>query len=323
MKLDQALALLRLAIKPQFLRRFLHTLRRADVSAYYEVLGDDVLEGCDGGFRDDSKPLWLNLGYWAEANTYPDACAALASKLAERAELGPSDEVLDVGFGYGEQDFYWVNTLGVRRIVGLNVTPLHVELAQRRVKARGLGERIDLRLGSATAVPLDDSSVDKVVALESAFHFNTREVFFREAWRVLRPGGVLCLADMVPRGPFGAWRRARTWFARRRLGIPSANMYGRDVYDAKLRKIGFIDPSFESIRGHVFPGAADYAWQRLGGRAMNSARVELTEDAVAECKGLEMWAPLGFEDYLIVRAKKPCVQTHSLHARLASDAQLD
>src|SRR6185436_7496411 len=101
-------------------------------------------------------------------------------------------------FGFAEQDFLWLERYGVKKIAGLNITTMHVERAQARVKERGLEERMDLRLGSATQAPFEVGSFDAVTALECAFHFDTREKFFDEAHRVLRPGGWLATADVLP-----------------------------------------------------------------------------------------------------------------------------
>src|SRR5262245_46317707 len=107
-------------------------------ATYYEYLGDDVVEGERDGFVDPEKPLWLNLGYWESARSYPDAAAALATLVAEAARLDSSDELLDVGFGFAEQDLFWIQRYGVKRITGINVTAMQVEHARQRVRERRL-----------------------------------------------------------------------------------------------------------------------------------------------------------------------------------------
>jgi microcystin synthetase protein McyJ len=291
--------------KPSLLVRELTLAVRGSAQGYYEALGDDVLETQDGGFRDPNKPLWLNLGYWERARTYPEAAADLARKLGRAARLGKGDTVLDAGFGYGEQDLLWVNEFDVARIIGVNVTALHVDRAKARVAARGLSDRIDLRLGSATEIPLEAGSVDKVVALESAFHFDTREKFFAEAMRVLKPGGRLATADCVPyvgEKPGGFIQR----MAWRRWGVPVANVYDREAYRDKLAQHGFTQIEVESIRNHVFPGVQRYAEQRMKGVPIDQAVVELSAADIEQCLGAEGWAREGgLSDYVIFSAVKP------------------
>lgn len=207
--------------------------------------------------------LYLNLGYWKDAASIDEACEAMARLLADTAGFASEDRILDVGFGFADQDMYWVEAFGVRRIVGLNITPSQVEIARRRVAERGLSDRIELLEASATEMPLAASSVDKVVGLECAFHFDTRERFFHEAFRVLRPGGRLVLADVVPNAPLpgglarGIQRMNWNTFSRK-YSVPAANADSHEAYRAKLEGAGFGEVRIESIRHHVYPGLHAY-----------------------------------------------------------------
>jgi microcystin synthetase protein McyJ len=279
-------------------------VRQKDAAAYYTTLGDDVIDFLDEGFVDDDKPLWLNLGYWKEARTYPDACVAMVELLGTRAGLQPGDEVLDVGVGFAEQDFVLLDRFKLSRVTGIDITPVHIEKGRERVAKRGLQDRIDLRLGSATAMEFPDATFDTVLALECAFHFDTREQFLREAFRVLKPGGSIAIADMLP-VPGKKTSRA-TAFARKYGHVPEANLYDREEYPRRLSAAGFGDVCVESIRQDVFPGMAKYSRQRVEGKKMDEVVVEVSEDDRAQCRGVEIWERgVGLTDYVIASARKP------------------
>ena len=125
------------------------------------------------------KSLYLNLGFWDGPTTYDGACQRLAERLGETAALGPGQRVLDCGFGFGDQDMYWLKRFAPASIDGLNITESQVLRARRRVEENGLSDKIRLHVGSATKMPFADASFDRVVALETAFHYDTREAFFR------------------------------------------------------------------------------------------------------------------------------------------------
>jgi microcystin synthetase protein McyJ len=277
---------------------------KGKAATYYEYLGDDVVEGQHERFADTKKPLWLNLGYWKTARTYPEAAQALAAKLAEAADLRASDALLDAGFGFGEQDLFWVQKYGVASIKGINITPSQVQRARARVKELGLEERIDLRLGSATELPFEAESFDKITALESAHHFDTREDFFQEAYRVLRAGGRLATADGVSSAGDNGLSLIRR-MALRRWCVPTANMYDRQEYCRRLEDIGFVNVRGESIRNYVFPGCLKYQSLRNNGVSIYDAVVELTQEEIDQCLGIDLWKVTGISDYVIFSADKP------------------
>ena len=225
--------------------------------------------------------------------------------LGTRAGLQPGDEVLDVGVGFAEQDFVLLDRFKVARITGIDITPVHIDKGRERIAKRGLENQIDLRLGSATAMDFPDASFDRVLALECAFHFDTRDQFVREAFRVLKPGGSIAIADMLP-VPGKKLSRA-TVFARRYGHVPEANVYDREEYSLRLSAVGFDDVLVESIRQDVFPGMANYSRQRVeGNKKMDAVVVEVSEDDRAQCRGVEIWERgIGLTDYVIASARKP------------------
>jgi ubiquinone/menaquinone biosynthesis C-methylase UbiE len=253
------------------------------------------------------RGLYLNLGYWREATELHAASDALAMLVGETARLGPADSVLDCGFGFADQDILWTQTLKPGHIVGLNITASQVEVARRRVAKLGLDEQIDLRQGSATDMPIESASMDKVTAVECAFHFRSRETFFREAWRVLRPGGRLVLADIIPAPSVSgfparlehriSWRLVAGKFA-----IPRENAYTKPTYYSKLAMSGFEQIRVESIREHVYAPLHRFlaehpqTLQRLHPMARLPARLALRFEATSVYRGL---------DYVLASAVKP------------------
>jgi len=175
------------------------------------------------------------------------------------------------------------------------------------VRRRGLEGRITLREGSATEMPLPDACCDVVTAVECAFHFHTREAFLAEAFRVLRPGGRLVLADIIRAAPDPdpirrrwqdtSWRGFSAKFA-----IPDANADTRDGYMEKLRAAGFEAVRATPIGEDVFPG-----WHRalsedpaLFARLPASGR--LPYRLLRRFSAAQVYAAL---DYVLAVAQKP------------------
>lgn len=148
------------------------------------------------------RTLYLNLGYWDGARTLDDACERLADLLGAAADLREGDIICDCGFGFGDQDIHWSTRFNPARIEGLNITASQVAVAHRRVAAAGLSDRIHLSVGSATSMPFKSERFDKVVALETAFHYDTREDFLpRPSASCGRPGDLRSRTFCRPTGP--------------------------------------------------------------------------------------------------------------------------
>lgn len=117
---------------------------------------------------------------------------ARTQELIARYLPPPPAVVCDVGGGPGVYSF-WLASLGYDAHL-IDVTPLHIELAQRSVKKDGAPQLASMAVGDARALNRPDESADAVIMHGPLYHLTEREdrlLALAEAKRVLRPGGVL------------------------------------------------------------------------------------------------------------------------------------
>lgn len=114
------------------------------------------------------------------------------------AALRPGEAVLDIGCGAGIDTVLAARAVGsTGRVVGLDTVPEMCERAREAVRAAGSDDRCEVRAGDMEAIPLPHDEIDVVIS-NGVLNLSPRKSrAIAEMARVLRPGGRLCLADLV------------------------------------------------------------------------------------------------------------------------------
>lgn len=132
--------------------------------------------------------------------------------------VSEGERVLEIGFGTGRALAALAASAGDSgRVFGIDISDGMLAAARRRLSGLGLEGRVELERGDAASLPYDDTSFDAVFMSFTLELFDKPEIpaILAGCFRVLRPGGRVCVVSMSDRGDSGVATRTYIWAHRR------------------------------------------------------------------------------------------------------------
>jgi SAM-dependent methyltransferase len=202
------------------------------------------------------------------------------------ASLMPGETVLDLGSGAGFDCFLAAKRVGrTGRVIGVDMTPEMIEKARNNAHKIEV-DNVEFRLGEIEHLPVHDASVDAILSNCVINLSPDKASVFREAFRVLKPGGRLAISDVILTKPMPAEVEENVEAYTGCVAGSASEATLRDL----LAEAGFQDveisvrPGSGAFLESCLPGAGDY---------VASAVIQGRKPSTKSCCGPTCCAPEG------------------------------
>ena len=233
------------------------------------------------------RATWMAGDFGVVAKTVSGA----AQRFAERLPIAPGSHVLDVACGTGNVALPLARMGAV--VTGVDIATNLLVQGRERAVAEGLAVRFDE--GDAEALPYADGSFDAVVTMFGAMFAPRPELVAAELARVLKPGGLLAMANWNPASFSGRMFKVGSMHAPPPPGLAPPVLWGDE---ATVRER--LGEKFEGIRTELIPidfdlpvdaaGAVEFFRKYFGPTQMAFARLDEAGQAKFAEALEELWS---------------------------------
>ena len=240
---------------------------------------------------------------WGDGFLSPGGSAEVGRILGGHSISGSS--VLDIGSGAGGVDIALVRDHSAAHVLGVDVQQDLVDLATERARAAGLADSISYQTIEPGSLPFADASFDVVFSKDAIIHVRDKEALYREAFRVLVPGGRLLVSDWLRGHGAALTPQVEAFVVAAEHGF---TMVSREDIEAIVELIGFDGVESDDRRAWYL-GEATEELERLHGE-MRPEFVDRWGEEATQAE-IEFWEVLvesltsGALSPAHVRARKP------------------
>lgn len=144
---------------------------------------------------DLDKSFAIHYGYWdKKVRSFSQSLQRMNEVMAEVAEIKQTDKVLDAGCGVGGSSFYLAETFGCK-VTGITLSEKQAEQFITNAKQKSLSHLVECKVMDYCNTDFPNESFDIIWGCESICYAESKEKFIGEAFRLLKPGGRLIVAD--------------------------------------------------------------------------------------------------------------------------------
>jgi len=158
----------------------------------------DYYRDTENAYKDSwdlNNSLAIHYGYWDDhVSSFQESLIRMNEVMMIAAGIKPTDWVLDAGCGVGGSSIFLASMLGCR-VTGITLSERQREQATANAKKKDIGYLVDFKVMNYAATDFPDASFDVVWGCESICYADDKEQFIKEAYRLLKPGGRLVVAD--------------------------------------------------------------------------------------------------------------------------------
>lgn len=142
-----------------------------------------------------SSYMSMHYGYWTKkTKTLRSSLNQMNLELIKEVSINRNDYVLDAGCGVGGSSIYLAKNIGCK-VKGITLTPSQVEKSTENAIMNAVDSMVSFEKQNYLSTRYDDDTFDVVWAIESVCYAYDKLDFIKEAYRILKPGGRLVVAD--------------------------------------------------------------------------------------------------------------------------------